>query len=71
MYTTCTFCYQSIGANALLETFPVARRVAFDPARGCLWAVCPACGRWNLAPMEERWDATDECERRFRHTTLR
>lgn len=71
MYTTCTFCYHSLGANRLLETFPVARRVAFDPAKGCLWAVCPVCARWNLAPMEERWDAADECERRFRHTTLR
>ena len=71
MYATCTFCYQSLRANTLLETFPVARRVAFDPAKGCLWAVCPACGRWNLAPMEERWDAADECERRFRRTTLR
>lgn len=71
MYTTCTFCYQSLGTNALLETFPVARRVAFDPAKGCLWAVCPACARWNLAPMEERWEATDECERRFRKTALR
>jgi len=71
VYTTCTFCYQSLGTNTLLESFPVARRVAFDPAKGCLWAVCPHCSRWNLAPMEERWEATDECERRFRHTTLR
>ncbi|MEP7381684.1 MAG: hypothetical protein ABI910_08360 [Gemmatimonadota bacterium] len=71
MYTTCTFCYQSLGTNTLLETFPVARRVAFDPAKGCLWAVCPACARWNLAPMEERWEAADECERRFRRTALR
>ncbi len=71
VYTTCTFCYQSLGTNALLESFPVARRVAFDPAKGCLWAVCPNCGRWNLAPMDDRWEAADECERRFRHTALR
>ncbi|HEX5633757.1 MAG TPA: hypothetical protein VFX50_11020, partial [Gemmatimonadales bacterium] len=71
MYATCTFCYQSLGSNAHLECFPVARRVAFDPAKGCLWAICPHCARWNLAPMEERWDATDECERRFRRTALR
>ena len=71
MYTTCTFCYQSLGTNALLESFPVARRVAFDPAKGCLWAICPNCARWNLAPMDDRWEAADECERRFRHTALR
>jgi len=71
VYTTCTFCYQSLGTNAHLESFPVARRVAFDPRKGCLWAICPHCARWNLAPMEERWDATDECERRFRRTALR
>ena len=71
MYTTCTFCYQSLGTNTLLEAFPVARRVAFDPARACLWAVCPHCARWNLSPTEERWEAAEECERRFRHTALR
>jgi hypothetical protein len=71
VYTTCTFCYQALGTNPLLEHFPVARRVAFDPAKGCLWAVCPRCARWNLAPMEERWDAIDECERRYRRTGLR
>ncbi len=71
MYTTCTFCYQSLGTNAHLESFPVARRVAFDPGKGCLWAICPHCARWNLSPMEERWDAADECERRFRRTALR
>lgn len=60
-----------LGANRTLEHFSVARRVAFDPSRGRLWAVCDGCGRWNLAPLEERWDAIDECERRFRATSLR
>ena len=71
MYATCTFCYANLGRNRVLETFGVARRVAFDPARGCLWAVCPACARWNLAPIEERWETVEECERRFRATALR
>ena len=31
MYSTCTFCYGPLGSNTILETFPVARRVAFDP----------------------------------------
>lgn len=71
VYSTCTFCYSALGKNELLETFVVSRRVAFDPAKGCLWAICKACGRWNLAPIEERWEAVEECERRFRATSLR
>lgn len=71
MYATCTFCYASLGRNEGLESFAVSRRVAFDPAKGCLWAVCPQCARWNLAPIEERWEAVEECERRFRGTSLR
>jgi hypothetical protein len=71
MYATCTFCYANLGENRVLETFAVARRVAYDPAKGCLWAVCPVCARWNLAPIEERWEAVHECEQRFRATTLR
>ena len=50
MYATCTFCYAALGHNEVLETFPVSKRVAFDPAKGCMWAVCPHCARWNLAP---------------------
>ena len=71
MYSTCTFCYSALGRNDVLETFVVGRRVAFDPAKGCLWSVCPHCARWNLAPIEERWEAVEECERRFRATSLR
>jgi hypothetical protein len=71
MYATCTFCYAALGRNGVLETFAVARRVAFDPRKGCLWAICPHCARWNLAPIEERWETIDECERRFRATALR
>lgn len=71
MYTTCTYCYGPLGSNGELESFPVSRRVAFDPARGWVWAVCTTCQRWNLAPIEERWEVVDECERRFRRTTLR
>ncbi len=71
MYTTCTFCYRTLGANPVLESFPVSGRVAFDPARGCVWAVCPHCARWNLAPLEERWEVVEDCERRFRQTALR
>jgi hypothetical protein len=71
MYNTCTFCYAPLGTNGVLETFPVARRVAFDPKKACVWAVCPGCTRWNLVPIEERWEVVGECERRFRRTSMR
>jgi hypothetical protein len=71
MYTTCLFCNADLGTNDALEPFPVGRRLAFDPARGRLWAICISCHQWNLTPLEERWEAIDECERLFRLTRLR
>jgi hypothetical protein len=55
----------------MVEAFPVGRRLAFDPAKGRLWVVCRKCERWNLSPLEERWEAFEECERLFRATRLR
>jgi hypothetical protein len=71
MYSTCLFCHARLGANEAIEQFPVGRRLAFDPARGRLWVVCTRCGRWNLTPLEERWEAIEECERHYRDTRLR
>ena len=71
MYSTCLFCNVALGDNEHVPTFPVGRRLAFDPARGRLWVICTRCGRWNLSPLEERWEAIDECERLFRGTRLR
>src|SRR5215472_7518769 len=71
MYSTCLFCHSHLGANEVVEQFPVGRRLAFDPARGRLWVVCRKCERWNLSPIEERWEAIEECERLFRGTRLR
>jgi hypothetical protein len=71
MYTTCLFCNESLGTNDVVELFPVGRRIAFDAERGRLWVICPHCTRWNLSPIEERWEAIEDCERRFRATHLR
>jgi hypothetical protein len=56
-------CLAPFPTNEVLEHFPVGDRVAFDPARGRLWAVCRACKRWTLAPIEERWEALEELDR--------
>jgi hypothetical protein len=71
MYATCLFCSASLGKNEAIETFPVGSRVAFDAGRGRLWAVCARCGRWNLAPIEERWEAVEAAERLFTDTRSR
>jgi hypothetical protein len=71
MYATCLFCSAPLGTNESLETFPVGSRVAFDAGRGRLWAVCARCGRWNLAPIEERWEAVEAAERLFADTRSR
>ena len=71
MYTTCLFCARPLGTNEVLERFPVGRRVAFDGDKGRLWVVCPHCERWNLTPMEERWEAIEQAERLYRDTRLR
>ena len=71
MYTTCLFCNESLGTNDVIELFPVGRRIAFDLERGRLWVICTHCTRWNLSPIEERWEAIEDCERRFRATHLR
>jgi hypothetical protein len=71
MYRTCLFCSSDLGHNEAVEHFPVGRRLAFDAAKGRLWVVCRKCERWNLTPLEERWEAIEECERAFRATKLR
>ena len=65
------FCKKHLGSNEVLESFPVGRRLAFHAARGRLWVVCTKCQRWNLTPLEERWEAVEDCERLFRETPMR
>jgi hypothetical protein len=71
VYSTCLFCNKPLGANEAIEAFPVGRRLAFDPAKGRLWVVCKQCERWNLSPLEERWEAIEEAERIYRDTRRR
>jgi hypothetical protein len=71
MYATCLFCHSRLGSNEVIEHFPVGRRLAFDAARGRLWVVCFSCGRWNLSPLDERWEAIEACERLFRASRMR
>lgn len=71
MYSSCLFCSSKLGVNDQLPTFPVGKRIAFDAKLGRLWVICTSCARWNLTPLEERWEAIETCERLFRGTRLR
>jgi hypothetical protein len=71
MYRNCIFCSADFGRNEAVETFTVGRQLAFDSWRGRLWAVCQSCARWNLAPIEERWEAVEQAEKLFRDARLR
>ncbi|MEX2154688.1 MAG: hypothetical protein WD825_15200 [Gemmatimonadaceae bacterium] len=71
MYSTCLFCNEDLGKNEVIEHFPIGRRLAYDAAKGRLWVVCRKCERWNLTPLEERWEAIEEAERLFSDTRLR
>jgi len=65
MHRHCPACTRDLGQNEALEHFPVGRRLAFDGQRGRLWVLCGRCRAWNLAPIEERWEAVEEAERLF------
>jgi hypothetical protein len=71
MYSSCIFCSAGLGRNEAIEHFPVGRSLAFDAGRGRLWATCPRCARWNLAPIEERWEAVESAEKLFRDSRMR
>ncbi len=65
MYSTCMFCNHALGENQIVEHFPIGRRLAFDSSLGRLWVICRRCERWNLSPIEERWEAIEDCERMY------
>ena len=71
MYATCLHCHGALGRNEDVASFPVGRMLAFDSAKGRLWVICPTCRRWNLSPLEERWEAIEWCERQYRDTPAR
>jgi hypothetical protein len=71
MYADCIFCQSTLGSNDHIPHFPIGRRLAFDSAKGRLWVVCTQCAQWNLAPLDERWEAVEDCEREFRGVRAR
>jgi hypothetical protein len=70
VYSTCLSCGSRLGRNSILEQFPVGRRLAFDTHKGRLWVLCSSCRAWNLAPLEERWEAVESAERLFERAAI-
>ncbi len=71
MFPRCIHCRTRFGANTVLPHQPVGRRLAFDQSKGRLWVVCTRCGLWNLTPIEDRWEAIQECADLFRNSEVR
>lgn len=71
MYSHCIYCVAGLRSNTEIEQCPVGRQLAFDEAKGRLWVVCVRCGRWNLTPIETRWEAIETCARAFARASLR
>lgn len=71
MYSDCLRCNRSLGRNTELARLPVGRRIAFDSTKARLWVVCPTCDQWNLVPIEERWEALEECEKLIETAEIR
>ena len=63
MWTRCLICSTPLPANETLDHLPHGERFAYDPARGRLWVICRPCRRWNLTPIEARWEALEELEK--------
>ncbi|MEO7084067.1 MAG: hypothetical protein ABI442_03700 [Gemmatimonadaceae bacterium] len=71
MYSTCLHCHHKLDRNDSIEAFQIGSKLAFDSEKGRLWAICGSCARWNLKPIEERWEAVEQCEKLFRALKLR
>jgi hypothetical protein len=71
MYRTCIFCLATLGTNRQIDSLPVGRTIAFDRAQRRLWVVCPSCGRWNLAPIEERGRTLAELDELYDRSSRR
>ncbi len=63
MFARCLFCEKPFPNTEAFERFPCGRRIAYDPGRSRLWAICDHCHRWNLYPIEERAETLDDLER--------
>jgi hypothetical protein len=60
-----------LGRNETLEASRWGGAWPTTPSAGRLWVVCRACERWNLTPLEERWEAIEASRAPVRDTRRR
>lgn len=65
MYRTCLHCLSTLGDDEVAEGLPAGGTIVFDPERERVWVVCPACARWNLAPLTDRRATLATAERLY------
>jgi hypothetical protein len=63
MYSRCLFCHATLPENDTFDGLVTGKRFAFDSARGRLWVICGLCRRWNLIPIESRWENLEALEK--------
>ncbi len=63
MITRCLYCQKPFPERSRFPGFAHGRRVAYDPARGRLWAICDGCHRWSLHPLSERHETLEALEK--------
>jgi hypothetical protein len=63
MIRRCIFCDKSFPDAESYSGFACGRRVAWDPLRSRLWAICDECHQWTLAPFEDRLEVIDALEK--------
>jgi hypothetical protein len=61
---TCPYCDHALPGDT--RDLSAGGRLAYDPWKGRLWEICPACLRWSAAPLEDRWEALELCEETVR-----
>jgi hypothetical protein len=63
LFARCMFCGDAFQRSRLFSRIPPGLSFAYDPAAGRIWSICTRCRRWNLIPLEERYEAVEELER--------
>ena len=66
LHTRCMYCRTAFPHSSLFSRIPPGTRFAYDPESGRVWSICNRCRRWNLIPLEERFEAVEELERAVR-----
>src|SRR5688572_19780884 len=62
LYSSCLFCAHDFPPSPLFGRVPPGLQLAYDPSCNRLRSIFGRCRRWNLLPIEERYDAIDLLE---------